>query len=179
MITSYIDQKIKFDLSVCRVESKVWYDLGFHNHHYMSREINKASKCLLFFWNSTPVAFISLLNRTFRGCNKNDHSVSRLVVLPQYQGLGFGKRVLNATAGIIKNIGGNLYIKTLHQKLGKYLERSDKWTPTNFNGRERKAYDPKSKNVFDRKSYCFKYIGEPIEGYDEMFRPINELRKKG
>lgn len=179
MITRYINRKKgerpKLSLTVCRVESTVWE--RFKKHHYMSEQMNKGAKCFLFFWDSQPVAFAALLNRTFKGCNKNDHIVSRIVVLPQFQGLGFGRDVMNALGGIVKSIGGNLYIKTIHTKMGKFLDRSPLWEPTANNNKERDGIDGNAKNRQTRKSFSYKYTGNPIYGYEHLFTPIKELRK--
>lgn len=65
--------------------------------------------------------------------------------------------------------------------MGEYLERSETWSPTSYNGKKRnnKNYETgKYDNRLDRKSYCFKYVGEPIYGYEELLKPINDLRKE-
>lgn len=162
-------------LSVQRVESNVWKDLGFNKHHYMSANLSKSAKCFLFSWNSLPVGFVAILNQTFRGCNKNDHRISRIVIHPNYQGLGFSGRILNFMGGLIKSLGGNLYIKTVHTKMGKYLEKSHNWEATAYNGKQHLNNDPKS-NRLTRISYCFKYCGDPIYGYEYLLTPVNELR---
>ena len=171
--------KNKIPLKVCRVESKAWHDLGFYKHHYMSHELSKSAKCFLFTWDDRPVGFVALLNQPHKGGNKYDHRISRIVVDPQYQGLGFSSRMLCFIGGLVKSLdeNANLYIKTVHTKMGKYLENSSKWEATCFNGKERKAKDSKYNNRLTRKSYCYKYVGESNTGYEQMLStPISELR---
>ena len=65
--------------------------------------------------------------------------------------------------------------------MGEALERSTTWNPTSNNGKQRKKVnfeDRKYNNRLDRKSYCFKYVGEPIYGYEYLLKPINDLRKE-
>lgn len=144
----------------------------------MSEEINKGAKCFLFQWDDVPIGFVALLNQTFKGCNKNDHRISRIVILPSYQGFSLAKDIMNFMGGLIKSVGGNLYIKTIHTKMGKFLEKSDKWESTNFNGKERIGItDGKTNHRLERPSYCYKYIGEPKYGYEDMLLPIKELRR--
>ena len=60
------------------------------------------------------------------------------------------------------------------------LERSNTWNPTSYNGKTRtntKFEEGKYNNRLERKSYCYKYVGEPIYGYEELLKPIAELRK--
>lgn len=188
MKTLYIDQVIKgrpnIELTVERVEASVWETLGFYKHHYLTEKLNKSCKCLLFSWNGVPVGFVGLLNSPRKGMPWG-HSISRVVVLPDFQGLGLSSKIINFCGGILKakGEGFSLYLKTIHDKMGKYLERSEKWSPTSYNGKIRSEKSTlsegrKYQNRLQRMSYCFKYVGEAIYGYDELLEPINELRNK-
>ena len=45
-------------------------------------------------------------------------------------------------------------------------------------GRDKKAADDKKyRNRLTRVSYCKEYIGKPIYGFEELLKPIGELRK--
>lgn len=176
-------EKPQIRLTVMRVEPNVWESLGFDKHHYLTSKLNKSCKCLLFLWDEIPVGFVGLLNSPRKGMPWG-HSVSRIVILPDFQGLGLSSKILNFCGGILKSMGDEwvLYIKTIHEKMGSYLERSQTWKPTSYNGklRNRQAVESegeKYKNRLERKSYCYKYIGEPIYGFEELLLPINELRK--
>lgn len=155
---------------------------GFDKHHYLTESLNKSCKCLLFMWNSVPVGFVGILNTPRKGM-PNGCAISRIVIHPDYQGLGLSSRILNFCGGILKSLGDDyhLYIKTIHEKMGEALERNTTWNPTSYNGKQRKKVnfeDGKYNNRLDRKSYCFKYVGEPIYGYENLLRPINDLRKE-
>lgn len=164
------------EIKVCRVETSEWD--RFKKHHYMTEEINKGCKSLLFSWNSQPIAFCALLNKPFRGGHKNNHIISRLVILPDFQGFGFTRDILHFVGGLITALGGNLYIKTVHRKMGRFLQNSDEWEPTANNGKYRKGvYDKRAKNRLERTSYCYKYVGSPIYGYEYLLTSIKELRK--
>ncbi len=68
----------------------------FREHHYLNTErLGAGVRCYVAKLGDKPVAFIAvahvkMLVRYFR--------VSRLVVLPDYQGIGVGKRLLNFVA---------------------------------------------------------------------------------
>ena len=186
MRTIYINKNKKdkpnIQLTVQRVESNVWYDLNFNKHHYLTSEMNKVCKCLLFYWDNVPVAFVGLLNSPRKGY-PHDISISRLVILPDYQGLGLSSIILNFCGGIVKSLGDDyrLLIKTIHTKMGKHLEKCKEWQPTTFNGKQRSNLiheGKKYKKRLERISYCFKYVGNKLKGYEELLLPINDLRNK-
>ena len=67
----------------------------FRQYHYLSGSIAKGSRCYVAVYQDKPVGFIAVMHiqmksRYFR--------VHRLVVLPDYQGIGVGKRLLNFVA---------------------------------------------------------------------------------
>jgi len=53
------------NLTVRRVEPSVWS--LFKKEHYLTAEMNKSCKCLLFEWNGVPVGFVGILNTPRRG----------------------------------------------------------------------------------------------------------------
>ena len=173
-------EKPNINLKVQRVEANIWDSLNFKKHHYLSETLNKSAKCLLFTWDDVPIGFIALLNSPRKGM-PNGFSVSRIVLFPDYQGLGLSMKILNFCGGILKSLGEDyyLYIKTIHEKMGNGLERSKTWTPTSYNGKIRKNIkfeEGKYNNRLERKSFCYKYVGDAIYGYEELLKPINELR---
>lgn len=177
-----VKEKPNIQLSVQRVESNVWYSLGFYKYHYLTSSLNKSCKCLLFYWNDVPVAFVALLNTPRKGMPYG-FSISRIVILPDFQGLGLSSRILEFCGGIITAQGNDhfLYMKTIHDKVGAYMEKSDMWTPTSYNGKSRKNVtfeEGKYNNRLERKSYCYKYSGKALDGYSELLLPVNELRNK-
>lgn len=175
------NEKPNIKLTVVRTEANVWSDLNFSKHHYLTESLNKSCKCLLFMWNDIPVGFVGILNTPRKGM-PNGCAISRIVINPDYQGLGLSMKILNFCGGILKSLGEDyyLYIKTIHEKMGEGLERSNTWNPTSYNGKTRsntKFEEGKYNNRLERKSYCYKYVGEPIYGYEELLKPIAELRK--
>lgn len=171
--------KPNVNLTVRRVEASAWRSLGFYKHHYLTSSLNPSCKCFVFFWNDEPICFIGLLNSPRKG-SPNSLSISRIVVLPDYQGIGIAKKCIEFICGIAKNDNYVTYIKTIHERFGKYLTDSDKWEATSYNGKIRKSVEyekGKYNNRLIRPSYCFKYIGNAINGYSDLLKPINELRK--
>jgi GNAT superfamily N-acetyltransferase len=168
----------QIQLSVSRVESDTWN--FFKKHHYLTEDVNKGAKFLLFEWEGKPVAIVAVLNTPRKGI-PNGMAISRIVVTPDYQGLGLGSRLSNFIGGIFVNDNKKMYIKTVNPALGEYFNKSDLWRGTSMNGKARKmegADVGKYKNRVTRLSYCHEYIGESISGYEELLLPINEMRSK-
>jgi GNAT superfamily N-acetyltransferase len=168
----------EISLQVSRVEAQTW-DL-FKKHHYLTEEVNKSCKFLLFEWNDKPIGIVALINQPGPNERKYAIAISRIVVLPDFQGMGLGVKLSEFSGGIIRNGGGLCFIKTVNPALGVYFNKSKKWRPTANNGKKRtikEDTDKSARNRLERASYCHEYIGESISGYEELLLPIKEMRK--
>ena len=166
----------KIELQVSRVESDTW-DL-FKKHHYMSDKANKAYMYFLFTWNDKPIA-ISVIGRQVGQNVGFAFRDSRIVVLPDFQGMGIGSHISNFLGGVFKGMGAKYFTKTIHPALGEYRAKSNKWEATNHNGKirkDKKSEGDKYLSLKQRASYCYKYVGEDIHGYEDIFKPIKEMR---
>jgi GNAT superfamily N-acetyltransferase len=68
----------------------------FRQYHYLNRNIGAAGiRCYVAIYQEKPIAFIAIIHTKMK---TNYFRVSRLVVLPDYQGIGIGKRCLNFIA---------------------------------------------------------------------------------
>jgi len=168
----------KIELQVSRVESDTW-DF-FKKHHYLTEEVNKSYMFFLFTWNKKPVAIAVIGRQIGRGVGKA-YRDSRIVVLPDFQGMGIGSYISNFLGGISKNSGYRYFTKTIHPALGEWRNsNADKWKPTAFNGKVRnksKSKGNKYTSLKLRPSYCHEYIGGGVSGYEELLRPIKEMRE--
>lgn len=166
----------QIQLSVSRVTSKTW-DI-FKSHHYMTSNVNKSCTFLLFEWNEKPIAIVAVI-ATPRNNNPNGKAISRVVVLPDYQGIGIGSKICNFIGGIYRDANCDLYIKTVNPALGEYFNKSINWLPTAHNGKMRKDRNEKHYvNRLERQSYCHKYAGESITGYADLLLGIDAMRTK-
>jgi ABC-type lipoprotein export system ATPase subunit/GNAT superfamily N-acetyltransferase len=168
----------KIELQVSRVEFKTW-DI-FKKHHYLTENVNQSYIFLLFEWNNKPISIAVIGRQIGRGVG-NAYRGSRIVVLPDYQGMSIGSSISNFIGGICKNIGYKYFTKTINPALGEYRNKSNKlWTPTAFNGKERiksNVINNKYTSLRIKKSYCHEYIGNSIEGYEELLLPIEKMRQ--
>lgn len=135
----------------------------FKDHHYLSGDLNKASRCYLGVWDGNIVCFGATLALP-SGSLKNAWRGHRTVVLPQYQGLGIGVRFSNAIGQIHIEQGHRYFSRTSHPKMIYYRENSYLWKPTSKH--KKKRVDVTNEKMFnnhfvDNKRICgsFEYIG--------------------
>tara|TARA_R110000822_G_scaffold300871_1_gene424440 strand:- start:43 stop:1197 length:1155 start_codon:yes stop_codon:yes gene_type:complete len=171
--------KPQIELQVSRVEPNTW-DF-FKKHHYLTEDCSKSCKFYLFSWNGKPIGINAVIPQP-SGHFKNGVRESRIVVLPDYQGLGLGTTISNFTASIYKDNGYRYFTKTVHPAIGGYRNNNKKhWRGTSKNGKSPKAQNAMGGmsgwNVLVRTSYCHEYIGEGISGYEDLLKPIKEMRE--
>jgi ABC-type lipoprotein export system ATPase subunit/GNAT superfamily N-acetyltransferase len=167
----------QIELQISRVEPETW-DF-FKKHHYLTEDLNKSAQCILFEWNEKPIGICCVLNTPRKGMGEA-MAISRIVILPDYQGLGLGSKLSSFIGQIYKNKGNRIFIKTANPALGEYFNKSDKWRGTSNNGKGKPAssFDTlKYKNRLTRISYSHEYIGESIIGFEDLLLPINEMRE--
>ena len=146
----------------------VWSIFGFDKHHYLTEKQNKGARVFVALWNERPIALCSILafpNRNF----KNAWRGHRLVVLPDFQGLGIGVAMSEWVGEKMLEENKRYFCKTANIKLGDKRNKSLKWRGTTKNGKKRKDYgvgSTKNQTKFnnlekhiDRVCYSHEYIG--------------------
>ena len=78
------------------------------------------------------------------------------------------------------NDGKTLYCKTVNPAIGIYRQKSKLWHQTGCYMKSEKAeHCEKSHNMMGgltRPSFCHKYVGEPISGFEDLLLPIDKVR---
>ncbi|MDO5580325.1 MAG: GNAT family N-acetyltransferase [Planctomycetia bacterium] len=109
-------------LDIVRVPQSLW--TLFAKHHYLSGSLGTNSRCFAAFWEGTPVAFAALL--PLLGFKKR-RRISRIVVLPDYQGAGIGSAFVNTMGDLCREEGYRLNITTSHPAMIRHCEKSPFW----------------------------------------------------
>ncbi|MBN1909755.1 MAG: GNAT family N-acetyltransferase [Pirellulales bacterium] len=109
-------------LEVFRARRAVWR--LFARHHYLSGLLSTGARCYLALWNDTPVAFCAVVSLIGR---KRHWRISRLVVLPDFQGVGIGTRLLETIAQMYRDDGHRMNITASHPALIAHCRRSPHW----------------------------------------------------
>lgn len=109
-------------LEVFRSSHRAWP--LFARHHYLSGSLNPSAHCYLALWSGVPVAFCATLPLIG---HKQHRRISRIVTLPDYQGIGIGMRVAEAVAEIHRHNGCRLNVTASHPSLIAHCRRSPLW----------------------------------------------------
>lgn len=91
----------------------------------MNSSLHKAAKCFVVKLYDELIAFVAVLHFPNRYDDKIKR-VTRLVVLPDYQGVGIGKRLLNWVGEYYKSQGFRIILTTSHPSINNSI--SDTWT---------------------------------------------------
>lgn len=154
---------INIEIHPCTVQ--VWE--RFKAHHYLSADINKGSRCWVATWDGSIVGFYATLAQP-SGTMSNAWRGTRMVVLPEFQGLGISSALCESVASIHLESGKRFFAKTASYLLGEHRESSKKWRPTSKNKMKRKDYKSGRCNKFseshkarhaDRFTYSHEFIG--------------------
>lgn len=103
----------------------------FAKHHYLSHSHNNAANVFVAYLNGQLAGFLSVLHFPHPKA-KNLKKVHRLVILPDYQGAGFGIKFLEFIGEIYKKDGHRFTIVTSAPSLIHALKISKKWNCTRF-----------------------------------------------
>ena len=96
----------------------------FARHHYLSGSLSRAARCYLALWEGEPVIFCATVSLIAR---KNRYRFTRLVTLPDYQGLGIGMAVLEAVAQMHRDEGNRINLTASHPAVVAHCRRSPRW----------------------------------------------------
>jgi GNAT superfamily N-acetyltransferase len=100
----------------------------FARHHYLSGSLAVGARCYLATWEGEPVTFCA----TLPVITKRDHRrFTRIVTLPDYQGMGIGMRVVAAVASLHRAEGLRINVTSSHPALIRHCRRSTDWKTVN------------------------------------------------
>ena len=118
-------------------------------------------KCYGAYDGETIIAFMAVIHSP-HPIKKNTKRVSRLVVLPDYQGCGVGYKFLNAIAEMFKQNGFHFTITTSAKNLILKLHKSDRWQMKRLSAGGHNAGNLKNRTQSERptvKTASFEYRG--------------------
>ncbi len=139
-------------LEIVRCERHAWR--LFARHHYLSGSLANACRCYLALWNGEPVAFCAMIGMLgFKGRWR----VSRIVTLPDYQGIGIGSVFLEMMGDIYRANKERFSITASHPSILAHCGRSPKWKTTNVMKTGSKG--GKHQGSAGRAVVSFEYVG--------------------
>lgn len=154
----------RIELEVHRCGLDAWR--LFARHHYLTGSLAKQARCYLATWNGEPVSFAATLPIIAR---KGRRRFTRIVTLPDYQGVGIGMRTVEAVAQLQRDEGLRVNVTSSHPSLVSHCQRSPAWRCIGVKktgqaaARQRTAFAA-YRNSAGRAVVSFEYVGEPPAG---------------
>lgn len=152
-------------LEIFRAHHSAWR--LFQRHHYLSAGHNRSAKCFIALHEGAPVAWSSWLPHfgQYRGRRRIQRG-HRLVVLPDYQGVGIGQRFHTLIASLFAGLDLRAVTASSHpaEIAGRMRDPSWRLTrvpkPTTGGRSGKRPGQARSRN---RNLASFEYVGEPMD----------------
>lgn len=141
----------------------------FSRHHYLSSIMPFNARIIVAYINKQPVALIGAC-AFFSGTVKNAWRIARVVVLPDYQGLGLGSIINDAMASALKACGKKVYITTAHPGFVKSLNKSKNWAMNRSLSLNNMHTNIKMRrtSAWDRMTAGFVYLGKADKKFGKL-----------
>jgi len=137
----------------------------FSPFHYMSADLSASSKCFGIWANGTIAGFAGILPLPVStGVNKGSaiRRVSRVVILPDWQGLGLAFVLLDALGAQYRAKGLRFRNYPAHPSFIRAHDRSNSWELREKPGR-RNAGRGWTSRAQGRPCAVFEYVGPPAD----------------
>lgn len=95
----------------------------FRNYHYLNTQLNSSARCFVAYCDDVLVGFCAVIHFPHARV-KNMKRIHRLVVLPDYQGMGIGKLLLHTVAAFYAQQKYRVVITTSHPAMNSSLRSS-------------------------------------------------------
>ncbi len=161
-----VQRRPTLNATLCRVPYAFWQ--LFAPYHYLTSSLNRSAACYCLFVEGQPAAFGGMLYRPHPKVT-NVYGLSRLVTLPDYQGLGLAFVLTDALAMAFKALGQRFHTYPAHPALIRSFDRSLKWRMEKRPG----VWSARSTTSFSeggRPCAVFEYVGAPMNDKTEAQR---------
>lgn len=98
----------------------------FRKYHYLNHDLNNTAQCYGLFDGENIIGFCAVLHFPHPHNAKLKHC-HRLVILPDYQGIGLGIKFLSEVAKLYAEQGFDFSITTSARNLMQGLNRRKEW----------------------------------------------------
>jgi hypothetical protein len=145
------------ELEIHRCKLAAWQ--LFKRHHYLSGSLPPGARCYLTTWDGLPVNFCATVPVITK---KNHRRFTRIVTLPDFQGIGIGMRAVAAVATLHRAEGHRINVTSSHPALIRHCDRSPLWKTVNVKksgGPRRNPRFPAYRSAAGRAVVSFEYMG--------------------
>jgi hypothetical protein len=142
-------------LRIDRCRAAAWR--MFERHHYLSGQLSPTARCYLASWNDTPVTFVAVI--PLLGA-RGHWRITRLVTLPDFQGIGAGMKVAEAVAAAYAARGLRMNIAGSHPAVIGHCRRSPHWRTVSVRTPRKpgRHVDPTYRVPHNRAVVSFEYV---------------------
>lgn len=129
----------------------------FARHHYLSGSLSAFAECHLALWDGRMAAFCAVLALAGKPGRRR---ISRLVTLPDFQGLGIGTALLESVCREHREAGHRVSITAAHPAIVGHCRRSSRWRPTGvkpLGARHQGKLAAAGCSSFGRRIHSFEY----------------------
>ncbi len=109
-------------LELFRCHRRAW-DM-FAPHHYLNGKLAPTARCFLALWRGVAVGFCATIPLIGR---RGHWRITRVVTLPDYQGIGIGMRLAEGVAQWHRDQGLRINITASHPSVLKHCAASARW----------------------------------------------------
>lgn len=113
------------ELEIYRCRHEAWK--LFKRHHYLNDDLARQARCYLATWEGVAVNFCATLPMLGK---RGRRRFTRIVTLPDFQGIGIGMRAMEAVAALHRAEGLRTSVTSAHPALIAHCQRSTLWRTT-------------------------------------------------
>jgi len=160
MVTGRVERRLlwrpNIELEIYKTSRDSWK--LFAPHHYLNTSEMKNGAPYIALWDGVPVAccVVGTVNKF------NFHRISRIVTLPDYQGVGIGGRFLDTLCELYRSQGKRITIVGSHPSILSHCKRSPLWMGRAIDhaGTVIRDKNKPAMTVRKRTTASFEYVGD-------------------
>lgn len=114
----------ELDITISPVPYATWHT--FAPFHYLTRELHRAAQCYALFVGDRIASFMAVLHRPHAKV-RDIKGISRIVTLPDWQGLGLAFVLADTLGAAYKALGYRLHFYPAHPPFIRNVDKSPKW----------------------------------------------------
>ncbi len=153
-------QRPKLNCEIKRVEYSNWEIFG--KYHYMTAKLNRSARCYGLFINGQICAFTGIIHRPhpktggWKAC-------SRLVTLPDWQGLGLAFVLIDVVASAYRALGWKFRCYPAHPSFIQSYKKSSVWKNCGQSLPKNSKTANKKMQKIQRTPFVFEYRGKKMD----------------
>lgn len=122
----YLRRRPEIEIEIHETKYSTWK--MFAPYHYLTASLHKSARCYLLLCNGRAASFAGILHRPISQKHVSPiWGVSRIVTLPEFQGLGLAFVLMDNLAELYKQNGNRMHTYPAHPILVKQFEKHPKW----------------------------------------------------